>query len=63
MKKDTLQKLRDKNKEDLQKELQATKDNLWQLRADLASGKVKNVKEIHKLKKVVAVVNTLLNEK
>jgi ribosomal protein L29 len=63
MKKDTLQKLRDKNKEDLQKELRVTKDNLWQLRADLASGKVKNVKEIHKLKKTVAVVNTLLNEK
>ncbi len=63
MKKDKLQKLRDKSKEDLQKELKAAKDNLWQLRADLAGGKVKNVKEIHGLKKTIAVVNTLLNEK
>lgn len=63
MKKDTLQKLRDKSKEDLQKELKENRENLWQLRNDLARGKVKNVKEIHKLKKVIAVINTLLRGK
>ena len=62
MKKDELQKLKEKNQEELLKDLQTTKDNLWQLKLDLAAGKVKNVREIRKLKKVIAVIHTKLKE-
>lgn len=63
MKKNEAQKLKDKNQADLTKELKVIKDRLWQLRVDLASGKVKNVREIRKLKRIIAVINTLLNPK
>lgn len=62
MRKDQLQKLKEKTAEELKKELQLNKDNLWQLKLDLANGKVKNAREIHSLKKVIAVINTLLNK-
>lgn len=63
MKQDTLQNLKDKSKDDLMKELQTTKDRLWRLKVDLESGKVKNVSEIRKLKKAIAVINTILKVK
>ena len=63
MKKDTMQKLREKNDVDLLKDLQNDKDKLWQLRVDLVSGKVKNISEIQKLRKNIAVTNTILKEK
>ncbi len=63
MKKDTLHKLREKDEAELIKDLQADKDKLWQLRADLVSGKIQNVSEIRKLKRNVAVINTVLREK
>ena len=62
MKKDQLQNLREKSKEDLLKERQTFKDTLWQLRGDLKKGKVKNIREVRNLKKAVAVINTLLNQ-
>lgn len=62
MKKDELQKLKEKNQEELLKELQTNKDNLWQLKLDLTAGKVKNVREIRKLKKVIAIIHTKLKE-
>lgn len=62
MKRDQLKKLKEKPSEELKKELQLSKDNLWQLKLDLASGKVKNVREIRSLKKVIAVINTILNK-
>ena len=63
MKKDQHQKLKEKSKEDLLTESQSLKDKFWQLRVDMASGKVKNVSEVRKIKKTVAVINTLLNKK
>jgi len=63
MKKDDLKKLRDKTADDLKKDLQKDKDSLWNVKKDLASGKVKNISEIHRLKEAVAVINTLLKEK
>lgn len=63
MRKDELQKLKEKSKEELLKDLQSNKDILWQSKLDLVAGKVKNVKEIHKLKKQIAVINTILKEK
>lgn len=62
MRKDELQKLRGKVTEDLLKDRQSDQDALWQLKLDLRRGKVKNVKEIHKLKRKIAVINTILKE-
>ena len=61
MKKQDIKKLREKGSEDLEKEMNLTKDNLWKMKGDLASGKVKNIKEIHKLKRTMAVIKTLIN--
>ncbi|NCN53025.1 50S ribosomal protein L29 [Candidatus Wolfebacteria bacterium] len=63
MKKSELQKLRDKNVVDLSKEVKEDKDRLWQLRMDLASGKIKNISEIRKLRAKIATTNTLMSEK
>lgn len=63
MRKDELQKLKEKIGEELLKDRKSDQDALWQLKLDLMSGKVKNVKEIHKLKRRIAVINTILKEK
>lgn len=55
--------LRQKSKSELQKLLQDNREKLRQLRFDLASGKVKNIREIRKVKKTIAQVLTLLKEK
>jgi len=52
--------LRQKSKSELQKLLQDSREKLRQLRFDLASGKVKNVREIRGLKKDIARILTLL---
>jgi ribosomal protein L29 len=52
--------LRQKSKEELQNILEKEREKLRQLRFDLAAGKVKNVKEIHNLKKEIARILTLL---
>ncbi|OGY68343.1 MAG: 50S ribosomal protein L29 [Candidatus Harrisonbacteria bacterium RIFCSPLOWO2_02_FULL_45_10c] len=62
MKKETLKKMREKTPADIVKEIQSQKDSLWQLRVDLASGKVKNVRQIRAIKKTIAVLNTLSGE-
>lgn len=63
MKKTELQNFRDMNKTDLSKELPSSLDRLWQLRVDIAAGKTENIKEIKKLKKVIALIKTLIKEK
>jgi len=52
--------LRQKSKSELQKLLQDSREKLRQLRFDLASGKVKNFREIRELKKDIARILTLL---
>lgn len=52
--------LRQKSKEELQSILEKERENLRQIRFDLAAGKVKNVKEVHNLKKEIARILTLL---
>lgn len=48
-----------KNKEQLKPEaLPEMRDRLWSLKTDLAAGKVKNVKEIKKIKKNIARILT-----
>lgn len=62
MKKDVLQNLKGKSASDLSKELQSAQDSLWQLRADVQGGKVKNLKEMRKMRKTIAVVKTIMAE-
>ena len=63
MKKDLLQNLKEKSKDDLLKDLLANKEQLWQLQLDLQSGKVKNIREIRKVKKTIATINTIIKVK
>jgi large subunit ribosomal protein L29 len=52
--------LRQKSKLELQKIFQESREKLRQLRFDLSSGKVKNVREIRMIKKDIARILTLL---
>lgn len=52
--------LRQKSKTELEKTLQDSRERLRQLRFDLAAGKVKNVREVRKIKKEIARILTLL---
>ncbi|MDP3729642.1 MAG: 50S ribosomal protein L29 [bacterium] len=63
MKQDIIKNLRDKTDIDLGTELGKNRDHLWQLQADLAAGKVKNVRAIHTVKKTIAVIETILTER
>jgi len=56
------QELRQKSKTELQKLLQDSQERLRQLRFDLAAGKVKNVREVRKIKKEIARILTLLKQ-
>ncbi len=60
MKTKELQKLTDA---ELKKALEQNQEKLRSLRFDLASGKVKNVREIRETRKTVARVYTLLKER
>lgn len=53
--------LRQKSKIELEKLLAEHRERLRQLRFDLVSGKVKNVREIRKIKKEIARILTILN--
>ena len=55
--------LRQKSAGELKKMLQANQEKLRQLNFDLASGKVKNVREVRKTKKDIARILTLLCQK
>ena len=55
--------LRQKSQTELRKLLQESREKLRQLRFDLASGKVKNVREIRMTKKDIARILTLLKQK
>ena len=52
--------LRQKSESELQKILSDNREKLRQLRFDLAAGKVKNVREIRKIKKDIARILTML---
>lgn len=63
MKKQDFQQLKSKSHAEMQKELRESQTKLRDLKFDLAAGKVKNVSEIKKLKKVVARLSTLITGK
>lgn len=58
-----LEELIKKTEGELGKILQDDREKLMQLRFDLAAGKVKNVREIRKVKKEIAQALTLLKAK
>ena len=62
MKKKDLEQLKTKSVAELRKEVAEHRDRLWNLRTDFAAGKVKNVNEIGKTKKVIARMLTLINQ-
>jgi len=53
--------IRQKSKKELQNMLLESRERLRNLRFDLASGKVKNVRAIRELKKEIARILTLLH--
>jgi len=55
--------LKQKSKEELLKILQDSRERLRQLKFDLSSGKVKNIREIRQIKKDVARILTLFSQK
>lgn len=55
--------LRAKTKKELQKLLSENRDRLRQLRFELSQGKVKNVREIRRVKRDIARMLTIINEK
>jgi large subunit ribosomal protein L29 len=55
--------LRQKTKAELEKILSENRRKIGQFRLDLASGKVKNVREIRNIKKDIARILTLLKQK
>ena len=55
--------IKQKPKNELQKLLQDERDNLRQFRFDLSAGKVKNVRQIRKVKKDIARILTILCQK
>lgn len=61
MKHNEFQQLKTRPKEELQKLIKEKRDRLWQLKADLVAGKVKNVREIRLVKKTIAQLLTLIN--
>ncbi len=63
MKKTEVQNLRNKSGEELASELTANADKLWQVRNDVLNGKVKDVREVRRIKKLIAVMKTILSEK
>jgi len=55
--------LRQKSKDELQGLLQNSREKLRQLRFDLVSGKVKNIREIRMGRKEIARILTIFNKK
>ncbi len=63
MKKAEIQNLRSRSKEELASDLATNADKLWQVRTDVLNGKVKDVREVRRIKKLIAVMKTILSEK
>ncbi len=63
MKKNAFQELKGKSAEELRKDLISGRERLRGLKFDLAAGKVKNVREIRRMKKTIAKILTLINNK
>ena len=63
MKKKDWEQLKIKPAAELKKSLNEHREQLWSLKTDLVAGKVKNINEIQKIKKLIARILTLINQK
>lgn len=63
MKTKETEQLKNKAEGELLNEIKKSKDRLWELQVDLRAGKLKNVSDIKKTKKMIARINTILTEK
>jgi ribosomal protein L29 len=63
MKTKEMEQLKNKPDTELLNEIKKSKDKLWELQVDLRAGKIKNVSEINKTKKLIARINTILSER
>ena len=63
MKKERLQDIRTKNTEELGHAVHDLKAQYGQLMFDLRSGKTAAIKDIHRIKKEIAVILTIIKEK
>ncbi len=63
MKNSEIKELKNKSEGELFKLLQENRDKLRSLKFDLAAGKVKNVTELRKIKKLIARILTFSNQK
>lgn len=61
MEKNELQQLKNKPLSELQKNLNDYREKLRLLKFDLAAGKVKNISQIKKTKKMIARILTIIN--
>ncbi|MEW6617268.1 MAG: 50S ribosomal protein L29 [Patescibacteria group bacterium] len=63
MKRRVFQEYKEKPMPELEKELKTLKERMVSLKIDLATGKVKSLKEMKEIKKSIAQFETLLNER
>jgi len=59
----SIKELREKNKEELAKQLVELRNKFTKMKFDISAKQVKNHREIRKTKKEIARISTLLNEK
>lgn len=57
-----IKEVRQKTKKELKDNLAALREKLREMRFNLASGKVKNIREFHQTKKDIAKILTILKE-
>ena len=63
MKKSDIKKLQKKTVADLQKDLEAAREELRTLKFDLAAGKVKNISKATEIRKKIARILTFMKQK
>lgn len=63
MKRKDLEQLKNKVKAELENDLTKSLEKLWNLKVDLAAGKVKNVREIRQIRRNIARMKTILINK
>lgn len=63
MKKRDIEKIKNKSEGELKADLAAAREKLWQVKKDIAGGKVKNVREARLVRNDIARMLTLINAK
>lgn len=58
-----IKEIKDSKTEELQKELESLSQELFQTKRDIRDGKEKNVKKSLRIKRIIARIQTVLNER